>query len=402
MPTLFRVPLALLLVLSSSAAFGQQVFVLCEGAQDFTSGDILESPRIGWFDASESAPTFEVLHVLEGSAFAVDAILTPDGQELYVSGEDVVLRLDANTGEVLAQQDVEGARQLLLHDGRVYVTRGDYDPETFSSVVFESYLVALNAETLAWEADWAADPLMGPAFAAEAMALVDGVLHIGINNAFAWGEEVGLMGRLHLETGAYDEVDLGPEGLNPVHVLDMGDAVVSVNARQYEATSLSRVTAGSDPLTVNFAATTAGCGAAARWGDDIIFQVYGEGDFRLAEAAGLTEVGTWAGNGMSVYSMAVTADNRVMLGNTDFVASGSVEVRDADGQWLSTVVTGVAPGRIVVAPTANGVGSLEADSRLNDVVSRHDVMGRPVTADQGGLQLLRLADGRVLKVFQNR
>ena len=29
-------------------------------------------------------------------------------------------------------------------------------------------------------------------------------------------------------------------------------------------------------------------------------------------------------------------------------------------------------------------------------------MGRPVTADQGGLQLLRLADGRVLKVFQNR
>ena len=53
-------------------------------------------------------------------------------------------------------------------------------------MVFESYLVALNAETLAWEADWAADPLMGPAFAAEAMALVDGVLYIGINNAFAW------------------------------------------------------------------------------------------------------------------------------------------------------------------------------------------------------------------------
>ena len=109
MPTLFRVPLALLLVLSSSAAFGQQVFVLCEGAQDFTSGEILEAPRVGWFDASEAAPTFEVLHVLEGSAFAVDAILTPDGQELYVSGEDVVLRLDANTGEVLAQQAVEGA-----------------------------------------------------------------------------------------------------------------------------------------------------------------------------------------------------------------------------------------------------------------------------------------------------
>ena len=67
------------------------------------------------------------------------------------------------------------------------------------------------------------------------------MLHIGINNAFAWGEEVGIVGRLDLETGAYDEVDLGPEGLNPVHLINMGDAVVTVNARQYDGTSLSRV-----------------------------------------------------------------------------------------------------------------------------------------------------------------
>ena len=377
----------------------QQVLVLCEGAQDFVSGEVLESPRLGRFDASAEFPEFQVLHVFDGHAFAVDACLRPDGQEAWVSAEDTVYRMDAETGEILAQQAVEGARQLLLHEDRVYVTRGDYDGQ---AVLFDAYLVALNAQTLTWEADWAADALIGPAFSTEAMALVDGVLHIGINNAFAWGEEVGLVGRLDLETGGYSEVDLGPAGLNPVHVLDMGDAVVTVNARQYEATSLSRVTSDTDAVTATVAATTAGCGAAARWGEDVVFQVYGEGEFRKADGEGLTESGSWPGNGSAVYSMAVADDGRVLLGNTDFVSAGEVEIRGADGALLHAVSTGIAPGRMVIAPTASAVGAMPTLTPDAHVVSRHDLMGRAVEEGQTGLQLVRWSDGRVQKVYLAR
>ena len=352
---LFSVLLSAMTAGAFSPVNAQQVLVLCEGAQDFVSGEVLESPRLGRFDASAEFPEFEVLHVFDGHAFAVDACLTPDGEEVWVSAEDTVYRMDVETGEILAQQAMEGARQLLLHEDRVYVTRGDFDGQ---AVLFDAYLVALDAQTLTWEADWAADALIGPAFSTEAMAVVDGVLHIGINNAFAWGEEVGLVGRLDLETGAYSEVDLGPEGLNPVHVLDMGDAVVTVNARQYEATSLSRVTSDTEAVTATVAATTAGCGAAARWGEDVVFQVYGEGEFRKADGVDLTESGSWPGNGSAVYSMAVADDGRVLLGNTDFVSSGEVEIRGADGTLLYAVSTGIAPGRIVIAPTASAVGDM--------------------------------------------
>lgn len=395
-----RTSLFLCFVLVSLTTQAQQVLVLCEGAQDFTSGEVIESPRLGRFDAAVEMPEFEVLHVFEGHAFAVDLALSADGLEAYVSAEDTVYRMDLSTGQVLAQQAVEGARQVLLHEDRVFVTRGDYDPETFGSVDFDAFLVALDATTLGWEADWASDALIGPAFASEAMAVVDGVLHIGINNAFAWGAEVGIVGRLDLETGAYDEVDLGPEGLNPVHLINMGDAVVTVNARQYEATSLSRLTTGTDAVTATVAETTAGCGAAARLGDNVVFQVYGEGDFRIADGVGLTNVGSWPGNGMSVYSMAVAEDGRFFLGNTDFVSSGDVEVRAADGTWLASVNTGVAPGRIVMAPVSSSVEAMVPAASTSEVVSRCDMMGRPVEAGQAGLQLVRLADGRVLKVYQ--
>ena len=396
----FRASLFLCFLLVSLTTQAQQVLVLCEGAQDFYSGEVMEAPRLGRFDAAEEAPEFEVLHVFENHAFAVDMVLTDDGSEAYVSAEDTVYRMDLTTGQVLAQQALEGARQVMLYGDRVFVTRGDYDPETFGSVDFDAFLVALDATTLSWEADWASDALSGPAFASEAMAVVDGVLHIGINNAFAWGAEVGIVGRLDLETGAYDEVDLGPEGLNPVHLMNMGDAVVTVNARQYEATSLSRLATGTDAVTATVAETTAGCGAAARLGDNVVFQVYGEGEFRIADGVDLTNAGSWPGNGMPVYSMAVAEDGRFFLGSTDFASSGDVEIRAADGTWLATVNTGVAPGRIVVAPVSNGVEVAVPVAQTSEVVFRCDMMGRPVTSDQTGLQLLRMADGRVLKVYQ--
>ena len=267
---------AVLFLTSGVQAQGDRAFVLCEGAQDFYSGEVLESPRVGVVELDAEAPEMEVLHVFEGHAYATDLILSTSGDDLYVAAEDTVYRLDAEAGTVLASQPLQGARRLFEAEGRIYVTRGDYDPETFGSVAFDHYLVALDADDLSWQAQWAAASGEGPGFASETMCLMGTVLHIAINNAFAWGEEVGLVGRLDLSTGAYEEIDLGEEGLNPVHILPAAEGVVTVNARQYEGTSLSRVEPAGSVLTAVVADATAGCGAAAMVGEELVYQVYGK------------------------------------------------------------------------------------------------------------------------------
>ena len=383
---------ALLFLTSGVQAQGDRAFVLCEGAQDFYSGEVLESPRVGVVDLGAESLQMEELFLFEGHAYATDLILSQSGEDLYVAAEDTVYRLDAESGTVLASQPLQGARRLFEAEGRVYVTRGDYDAETFGSVAFDHYLVALDADDLSWQAEWAAAAGEGPGFASETMCLQGNVLHIAINNAFAWGEEVGMVGRLDLSTGGYEEIDLGEEGLNPVHILPVAGGVVTVNARQYESTSLSRVEPAGSVLTAVVADATAGCGAAAMVGEELVYQVYGEGDFRKAQGASLDASGTWPGNGGAVYSMAVQPDGNILLGTTDFATYGEVELRTGDGDWVASVPTGIAPGVIRVTGTTSDVADVQLT--VADEVARYDLLGRPIEDAASGPQVVVMSDGR--------
>lgn len=386
--------------LAQTGVKAQQAFVLCEGAQDFYSGEVLESPRLGTFQWDAEEPSFEVLHVFEGHSFAVDCILDEAGEEVFVSAEDTVYRMNALTGEILAQQALEGARKLLLTDDQLLVTRGDYDPVTFGSVAFDQFLVSLDRTDLSWQAGWEAGSGDGPAFASESMAVVNGVVYVAINNAFAYGQEVGLMGRLDLVSGEYSELDLGPEGLNPVHLFATDEGVVSVNARQYESTSLSSVDSGSEVSTLVVAETTAGCGAAAIMDDEVVFQVYGEGDFRKADANVLTAGENWPGNGLSAYSMCVVP-GFVMLGGTDFASTGSIDVMDMNGELLSSLSTGIAPGKIVASPQTSSVSNaMGIPSEVKVETGRFDLLGRPCATGHSGLQVVRFLDGTAETVFR--
>lgn len=400
-PTFFFGLVLVILFASMGQSSAQtRAYVLCEGAQDFYSGEILEAPRLGTFDVTAETPVFEEIHVFEGHSFAADLILDETGEVLFVAAEDTVYKMDAQTGVILAEQPLEGARQLLLTESRVLVTRGDYDPETFGSVAFDQYLVALDREDLSWQAGWQAIEGEGPMFASEAMCVLDGQLYVGINNAFAWGEEVGIVGRVDLATGEYTESDLGPEGLNPVHLFAADGGVVSVNARQFEATSLSRVESGSLTLTSVVAETTAGCGAAAKLGDNIVFQVYGEGDFRLAHPSSLVSAGPWPGNGLSAYSMCVTS-NAVLLGGTDFATTGQVDILDLEGEVLATVSTGIAPGQIVVqSATTNVAESVNTNSEGREVMAQYDVLGRPCGSNAAGLRVVHFTNGEAEMRYQ--
>ena len=382
---------ALLLLTFGVQAQDNRAFVLCEGAQDFYSGEVLESPRVGVVDLDAVTLEFETLRVFDGHAYTTDMILSEAG-DLFVSAEDTVYRLDASDGSILASQPLQGARSLFEAGDRLYVTRGDYDPETFGPVAFDAFLVALDAEDLSWQADWQAAAGEGPAFASESMCLVGDVLHIGINNAFDFGEEVGLVGRLNLTTGDYDEVDLGEDGLNPVHVLPVSGGVVTVNALQYDGTSLSRIEADAAPMTALVADVTAGCGAAAIVGVEVVYQVYGEGNFRSAEGATLEAGGFWPGNGLTAYSMAVGPNGDILLGHTDFSTYGELDIRDALGMQVASVATGIAPGVIRVTGTTSGVADVQPTVATE--MARFDLLGRPVKSGVSGPQVVVMSDGR--------
>lgn len=397
----------MLLLLGSQVELTAQdrLFVLCEGAQDFYSGEVIEAPTLGVVDLGAAVPEFSILRTFDGHAYGTDVLLSEDGASLFVSAEDTVYRVDAWTGEVLAEQALQGARKLAFYGDRVYVSRGDYDPMTWASVAFDEYLVALDAQTLSWEAAWAADGVAGPGFASEGLCVQEGGLFVAVNNAFAYGEEVGIVGRLDLESGQYQEADLGPEGLNPVHLLSHPEGgVITVNAQQYDGTSLSRWSEG-EPMTVPVAEVTAGCGAAAWQENGVLFQVYGEGDFRKADGTTLNEVEGWNGNGMTVYSMVLPSANTVVLGMTDFATTGHVELWNFDQGIQWSVPTGIAPGRMVISQDVADVEDLEVTTSFREAVQAFDILGRPLKGTQaapGALSLIRWSDGSVTKELKAR
>ena len=150
----------------------------------------------------------------------------------------------------------------------------------------DSYLMWLDLETL--------DPVgnlsvsEGPAYATEGLVVYDEKLYIGVNNAFDWGNEVGLVGQYDPFTDEYVEWDLGAEGKNPIHLFAQNDQIISVNNRDYASTSLSWIAIGDEEATTHIVAeSNAGCLAAVMTSDgELRYQVSGEAAVRQAEPSG--------------------------------------------------------------------------------------------------------------------
>ena len=127
-------------------------------------------------------------------------------------------------------------------------------------------------------------------------------------------------------------------------------------------------------------------------GEELVYQVYGEGDFRKAQGASLDASGTWPGNGGAVYSMAVQPGGNILLGTTDFATYGEVELRTGDGDWIATVPTGIAPG--VIRVTGMTADVVDVQPTVADEVARYDLLGRPVPSGASGPQVVVMSDGR--------
>lgn len=376
----------------------EAVWVLNEGYYDSSSGSMLEPIEVGRYDPFEA--TYEVVAEIQGPSYASDLLVHEGGIYLAVQGE--VLRLDANSGAVLASFAMDGARKLAAVGDRLFVSRGDFDQETWEPVAFDSYLVWLDIETLAWEGQLSVTE--GPQFSTEGMAAIGGDLFVAVNNGFAWGNEVGLIGRFDTETGAYEEVDLGATGANPVHLLERDGVLYSVNNGDWSATSLSRFSPSTgETITVPVDAAAAGCNAAAFLENQLAFQVSGEFEVRTAVLSNLEEASPWMGTTHSFYSMIQDVNSGLVYASeTDWFSYGMVHIYSATGTEISSFECGVSPGVIALEyQDVNWIHTASDQGPLN-LAKRFDLSGREVSVNlnSAGVFIERMSDGSLRKTIQ--
>ena len=390
-----KTTLSLLLACMSLSVLGQsQLYVLNEGRFDWNTGVIDEAPSLGVIDLATS--DYAQIASFDSIAFATD--LEVQGGYGYVCLENTVMKVDLTTGEVLHEAVLEGAQELALLDGMLYVTRGGVDPATWGPLDLESHLAWLNADDLSFEGELTL--AAGPQFACQAICVHNNLVVVGVNNGWVWGGEVGLVGTYDPASGLYTEVDLGEAGKNPVALHEVDGAVLSVNNGDWSSTSVSRVVAGEtlEVSTEVLADVSAGCNASAVVSANrLALQIDQEAGLRLVDGAtGLGTGETLNPNASSAYSLAVHAtSNMTFSGVTDFVSEGHVEMHDDLGNLVGSVQVGIAPGTLVWGETAT--------DNLNDIMhgnaawpaGTYDLLGRAMAPHQATAgQVLLHVDSR--------
>lgn len=341
-------------------------------------GGSMETPSVGVYNPTEA--TFTQVMEFEDAEFTTDIIIA-DGAA-FAAADNMIYRFDLDTYEVEASVEMEGVRKLAYYDGSIYSTRGEFDSETWGSVEFETYFVWFNAETLLWEGELPATEGVG--FDAEDLVIKNGVAYIAINNAFTWGDEVGLLGVYDIETGEYTEHDLGEEGKNTVHLKVTENEVLMVNNTDWSATSLSRVelpSLGADEALVNtmtVAGVSSGCNAASLIGDELVFQIEDEIGMRKASVSDLTPAAEMWGPATDVYySMVVSPVNGDVYATvTNFIDEAEVQILDVAGTLISSFQAGAIPGGMAFdVRTVVGITHFDLFEGSR-VVGEYDLMGR--------------------------
>ena len=70
------------------------------------------------------------------------------GDFLYVAADNKILKYEIGSFNLLSEVEVQGVRNLLIHNDNLYVSRGDYDYDTYLPVIFDSYLHVYDKNNL--------------------------------------------------------------------------------------------------------------------------------------------------------------------------------------------------------------------------------------------------------------
>ena len=334
----------LLLVIFCSSSFAQnyvhQILILNEGIYDY------ESPvTIGSYDLFTE--TYTTVVEIDSSRFASDLII--DSTFFYVAADNKILKYHLDTYELLAEVNVEGVRNLAIHNNHLFVSRGEYDPVTWGSVSYNSYLHVYDKNTLSYVFEL--DTINGPKAATQNLIVDQGKLYVAVNNGYEWGNEEGLVGVIDANSLDYiSEFDLGDDGKNPDNMMLHDNNLYTVNNKDWSGSSISQINLETGTVvTKNISAAPTGCGTSCLRAGKIIYQIsqdsllfqwdpMGEGEDNSSEI----------GSFINFYELAEDKINsKFYASSTDYVSYGNIHIYDENYNLESTFTTGVSPGTIV-------------------------------------------------------
>ena len=192
----------------------ENLIILNEGYYDFTNQEIIEPVSIGVYDTDEQS--YEEVIVIDGVRFASDMIV--DEGILYLAADNKILKYQIGSFELLNEIEVQGARNLLIHNNNLFISRGDYDYDTYLPVIFDSYLHVYDKNNLTLITQF--DVENGPAWSTQNLVAKDDMVYVAINNGFEWNNEKGLVGVIDANNLTYiNEFDLGVNGTRVGRIL---------------------------------------------------------------------------------------------------------------------------------------------------------------------------------------
>mgnify|MGYP000134362860 CR=1 FL=1 len=275
----------------------------------------------------------------------------------------MLYKYDKYSYNLVFSEQIDGIRNLAVYNDKIIVTRGDYDNATFSPVLFNSYLQIYNISDLSLYLE--IDTVLGPKWATQNLIVDNDKVYVAINNAYEWGNEKGIIGVLDLNTFSYlDEINLGPDGINPDNMVLEGDYIYTINNKDWYGSSISQLSILTNSVsTINLASVSTGCGTSCLRDGKINYQISGDTLLYEWDVLSLPSTGTSLGLDQNFYDLSYDKINNLLYASlTDYSTYGSVNIYDQNNFLTYTFQCGISPGTIVFLSSIKSPKKLSSSS----------------------------------------
>ena len=147
-----------------------------------------------------------------------------------------------------------------------------------------------------------------------------------------------------------NEIDLGPDGVNPDNMFSDGNYIYTVNNKDWSGASISKIDLTSSlNTTFNISSVSTGCGTSALRDGKINYQISGDVDVYEWDVQSTPSSGSSLGFSTNFYTLSFDDINNLLYASsTDFTSYGTVHIFDSNNNEISSFNCGVSPGKIVL------------------------------------------------------
>ena len=354
-----------------------QVLLLNEG--QYSNNEVVHPVTVGVYSPSDN--TYNTIIEIDDVRFASDLIL--DGNYFYVAADNKILKYDLDTYELIGTVDIQGVRKLVVYGDYLFASRGDYDPITFSAVIFDSYLEVFSKTDLNYLFSF--DVTNGPAWSTENLLINEDKLYVLINNAYDWGNYKGLIGVVDLLNMTYlEDLELGEDGKNPINMMFKNNTIYTLNNKNWDGSSVSILDLNMTNVeTVNLSDVSAGCGVSLIRESKLNYQKTGDTQMSIFDLE--TQSTSGYENNLNQNYYAVSEDpvnNYLYAAVSSFTSDSEVIIYGVDNVVYNSFFADVATSAIVFDVRNNNISSVGSHiAQSHQIIQTIDVLGRSVNKD---------------------